>query len=181
VGVDDDEIKIEFKEFGVSLAFTPTVLGPDRISLKVRPEVSELSDNGAIKLNGLVIPALATRRAETTVELGSGQSFAIGGLISNATRTNVEQFPGLGSLPVLGALFRSSNFRRQESELVIIATPYLVRPVHASALAIPNDGVRAPTDLERILLGRVVMPVGSAMPPDGLRPRLLGPAGFAID
>jgi pilus assembly protein CpaC len=175
VGVDDDEIKIEFKQFGVSLAFTPTVLGPDRISLRVRPEVSELTDNGAIKLNGLEIPALATRRAETTVELGSGQSFAIGGLISNATRSNIEQLPGLGSLPVLGALFRSSNFRRQESELVIIATPYLVRPAETATLAVPNAAFRAPTDLERILQGRVAVATAAGLS------RLAGPAGFTLD
>jgi pilus assembly protein CpaC len=183
VGVDDDQIQIEFKEFGVSLAFTPTVLDPGRISLKVRPEVSELSDNGAIKLADLVIPALSTRRAETTVELGSGQSFAIGGLISNATRTNMEKLPGLGDLPVLGTLFRSSNFRRQESELVIIVTPYLVRPVSPPALAVPNDAVVEATDLERILLGRLAHPTGPAGNPGASRPsgRLVGPAGFDID
>jgi pilus assembly protein CpaC len=159
------------------------VLDLGRISLKVRPEVSELSDNGAIKLSGLVIPALSTRRAETTVELGSGQSFAIGGLISNATRTNMEKLPGLGDLPVLGTLFRSSNFRRQESELVIIVTPYLVRPVPPPALAIPNDAVVGASDLERILLGRVTSPTGFVGSGDGVSRsgRLLGPAGFHID
>lgn len=181
IGVDDDEIKIEFKEFGVSLAFTPTVLDPGRISLKVRPEVSELSDNGAIKLGNLVIPALSTRRAETTVELGSGQSFAIGGLISNSTRTNMEKLPGLGDLPVLGTLFRSNNFRRQESELVIIVTPYLVRPVAPTALSIPNDGIVAASDLERILLGRMTRPSNFVGGEAGGSGRLVGPAGFDID
>ena len=128
VGQDDNNnIEIEFKQFGVSLAFTPTVLGAGRISMRVRPEVSELSDKGAIKLNGLVIPALSTRRAETTVELGSGQSFMIAGLISNTTRNNLDKVPFLGDLPILGALFRSTRFQRSETELVIIVTPYLVR------------------------------------------------------
>ena len=182
VGVDDNEISIEFKEFGVSLAFTPTVLSRDRISLKVRPEVSELSDNGAIRLRDLVIPALSTRRAETTVELGSGQSFAVGGLISSATRNNVEKFPGLGDLPILGTLFRSSNFRQKESELVIVVTPYLVRPVSEPVLALPTDGYRAPSDFERIIEGRLAhasLPGGRARLAGGTR--LIGPAGFAID
>ena len=182
VGVDDNEIKIEFKEFGVSLAFTPTVLSRQRISLKVRPEVSELSENGAIRLNNIVIPALSTRRAETTVELGSGQSFAVGGLISSATRNNIEKFPGLGDLPILGTLFRSNNFRQQESELVIVVTPYLVRPVSEPTLALPTDGYRAPSDFERIIQGRLVhagLPGGrTRLDRDA---RLVGPAGFAID
>ncbi len=182
VGVDENEIKIEFKEFGVSLAFTPTVLTRERISLKVRPEVSELSDNGAIKLNDFVIPALATRRAETTVELGSGQSFAIGGLISSSTRNNLEKFPGLGDLPVLGTLFRSTNFKQQETELVIVVTPYLVRPVSEPTLAMPTDGYRSPSDFERIIQGRLThagLPGADARLAGGAR--LIGPAGFAID
>jgi pilus assembly protein CpaC len=181
VGTDDDEITIEFKQFGVSLAFTPTVLRPDRISLRVRPEVSDITDRGAIKVNDLVIPALSTRRAETTVELGSGQSFAIGGLISNATRNNVEKFPGLGDLPILGPLFRSTNFKRSESELVIIVTPYLVRPVAEPTLASPIDGLREASDLDRILRGRLAR----AELPGGRQTtsvlRLVGPAGFALD
>ena len=100
------------------------------------------SDKGAIKLNDLVIPALSTRRAETTVEFGSGQSFAIGGLISNTTRNNLDKVPALGDLPVLGTLFRSTRFQRSESELVIIVTPYLVAPVGAGQLATPRDGAR---------------------------------------
>ena len=145
VGQDDNNnIEIQFKQFGVSLAFTPTVLSAGRISLRVRPEVSDLSDKGAIKLNDLVIPALSTRRAETTVELGSGQSFAIGGLISNTTRNNLDKVPGLGDLPVLGTLFRSTNFRRSESELVIIVTPYLVAPVGSGQLATPRDALEDP-------------------------------------
>jgi pilus assembly protein CpaC len=181
---DDDGISIEFKQFGVSLAFTPTVLAANRISMRVRPEVSDLSDRGAIQLRELTIPALATRRAETTVELGSGQSFAIGGLISNTTRNNLDKVPALGDVPVLGTLFRSSRFRRSESELVIIVTPYLVAPVGAARLAMPGDGLEDPSDLQRLLEGRLAQtrprlgeqPALSAGPA-----RLVGPAGFMLD
>ena len=147
------QITIEYKQYGVSLAFTPIVLADGRISMRVRPEVSELSNEGSIRLNGFDIPALTTRRAETTVELGSGQSFMLAGLLRNSTTNNVEKAPFLGDLPVLGALFRSTRFRRAETELVIIVTPYLVRPV-SGRLALPTDGYRAPTDAERVFLGQ---------------------------
>jgi pilus assembly protein CpaC len=185
VGQDDNNsIQIQFKQFGVSLAFTPTVLSAGRISLRVRPEVSDLSDKGAIKLNDLVIPALSTRRAETTVELGSGQSFAIGGLISNSTRNNLDKVPGLGDLPVLGTLFRSTNFRRSESELVIIVTPYLVAPVASAQLATPRDALEDPSDLERLIQGKLAhtLTVPGAEPRvAAARRRLVGPAGFMLD
>ncbi len=181
VGTDNGDIQIEFKQFGVSLSFTPTVLAPGRISLRVRPEVSELSDNGAIVLQNITIPALATRRAETTVELASGQSFAIGGLISSSTRHSLEKFPGLGDLPVLGPLFRSTRFRRDETELVIIVTPYLVRPVAASELATPTDGFRPPNEIQRLLEGRIAARLGELPDGPGERPRFVGPAGFVLD
>jgi pilus assembly protein CpaC len=184
VGQDNDQIQIEFKQFGVSLAFTPTVLSANRISLRVRPEVSDLSEKGAIRVRDLVIPALSTRRAETTVELGSGQSFAIGGLISNSTRNSVEKVPGLGDLPVLGTLFRSNSFRRSESELVIIVTPYLVAPAAAAKLATPRDGLEDPSDLERLIEGKISHAVpyhGSQPQPSVDRPRLVGAAGFMLD
>ena len=185
VGQDDsNNIEIQFKQFGVSLAFTPTVLNAGRISMRVRPEVSDLSDKGAIKLNDLVIPALSTRRAETTVELGSGQSFAIGGLISNSTRNNLDKVPGLGDVPVLGPLFRSTRFQRSESELVIIVTPYLVAPVGGARLATPRDGLEDPTDLQRLIEGRMarrsVAPGEQPALAAGNR-RLVGPAGFMLD
>ena len=131
------------------------MLSADRISLKVRPEVSDLSDKGTITLNGAGIPGLATRRAETTVELGSGQSFAIGGLMSSDIQNRISKYPGLGDLPMLGALFRSQRFQSNETELVILVTPYLVRPVDEPAMAMPTDGYRAPSDIERILDGRL--------------------------
>ncbi len=132
------DIEIEFKEFGVSLAFTPTLVGDNLISMRVRPEVSQLSQNGAVTLADVVIPALTTRRAETTVELGSGQSFAIAGLLLDDTQQVTSKIPGLGDIPVLGELFTSDRFQRRESELVIIVTPYLVRPV-SQQLPLPTD------------------------------------------
>jgi pilus assembly protein CpaC len=184
VASNDNEIEIEFKEFGISLAFTPTVLNEHRISLRVRPEVSELSDNGAITVNGLTIPALATRRAETTVELGSGQSFAIGGLLSNNVQNTVSKFPGLGDLPILGTLFRSQRFQTSETELVIMVTPYLFKPISEPVLATPVDGYRAPSDIERFLQGRLHHAQlhrgrGAPLGPDGQR--LDGPIGFVLD
>ncbi|QLC24505.1 type II and III secretion system protein family protein [Parasphingopyxis algicola] len=147
-------VSIEYKQFGVSLAFTPVVLDNGRISMRVRPEVSELSDNGAITLNGFTVPALTTRRAETTVELGSGQSFMIAGLLQNSHNSTVDRTPGLGDVPILGTLFRSNRWRRAETELVIVVTPYLVQPVSANQIALPTDGYRSPSDLERVFLGR---------------------------
>jgi pilus assembly protein CpaC len=145
---------VEFKQYGVSLAFTPTVLADGRISMRVRPEVSELSDAGAIQLNGFSVPGLTTRRAETTVELGSGQSFMIGGLLRNNSGNNTDKAPLLGSLPIIGALFRSNSFKRNETELVIVVTPYLVRPVTASQIALPTDGYRGANGMERVFLDR---------------------------
>ena len=144
---------VEYKQYGVGLAFTPTVIDSGRISIRVRPEVSELSTQGAVTMNGITVPALTTRRAETTVELGSGQSFMIGGLMNASSTNSVDKAPFLGSLPIIGALFRSTSFRRNETELVIIVTPYLVRPVNASQIALPTDGYRDGGSAENFLLG----------------------------
>jgi len=146
-------VTIEYKQYGVGLAFTPVVLADGRISLRVRPEVSQLSDAGSVKLNGFTVPALTTRRAETTVELGSGQSFMIAGLLQNSNTNSIEKAPFLGDIPVLGALFRSTKFQRNETELVIIITPYLVKPV-STQLATPADGYRAPNDIQENFLGQ---------------------------
>ena len=148
-------ISIEYKQYGVSLAYTPTVLSDGRISLRVRPEVSELSSAGSITVGGNIVSALTTRRAETTVELGSGQSMVIGGLISNSTNNQVDKTPGLGNVPILGALFRSTGWRRNETELLIVVTPYLVKPVNANEIVLPTDGYQAPTDLGRVFLGKL--------------------------
>ncbi|MCB2086762.1 MAG: type II and III secretion system protein family protein [Sphingomonadaceae bacterium] len=143
---------IEYRKFGVSLAYTPTVLANGRISIRVRPEVSELSSQGAVTLNGFQIPALTIRRAETTIELGSGQSFMIAGLMSNSAQNSIEKAPGVGDLPILGNLFRSTDFRKGETELVIVVTPYLVKPVNANDIKLPTDGFNAPNVLESTLL-----------------------------
>jgi len=147
-------VSVEFKQYGVSLAFTPTVLEGGRISMRVRPEVSELSSAGSIQLNGFAVPSLTTRRAETTVELGSGQSFMIGGLLKNASGNTTNKAPLLGSLPIIGALFKSNAFNRNETELVIVVTPYLVRPVNANQIALPTDNIRDAGTLERVLLDK---------------------------
>ena len=156
---------IEYKNYGVSLAYTPVVLSGGRISLRVRPEVSELSSQGAVTLNGFQVPALTVRRAETTVELGSGQSFMIAGLMSNNAQSTINRAPGLGDLPIIGNLFRSREFRKGETELVIVVTPYLVRPVDDSALRLPTDGLRVPTLGEQLLHDS-----GSARDSGGTRP-----------
>ena len=143
-------VAIEYKRYGISLAYTPTVLANGRISLRVRPEVSELSTQGAVSQGGFVVPALTTRRAETTIELGSGQSFMIAGLLRNNTQNTLQKLPGAGDVPILGALFRSTNFQRDETELVIIVTPYLVNPVNAADIKLPTDGYQSPNDLQRL-------------------------------
>ncbi|TXI81631.1 MAG: type II and III secretion system protein family protein [Flavobacteriales bacterium] len=145
---------VQFRDFGVSLRYTPTVQSDGRILLRVRPEVSDISSQGAVRIAGTEIPAITTRMAETTVELGSGQSFMIAGLLSNSANTSVDKYPGLGDVPVLGALFKSNGWKRNETELVIVVTPYLVKPVSESEIKLPTDGYNTPSDLERILLNK---------------------------
>jgi len=171
------EITIEWKRFGVSVDFTPTVLSDHRISVRVRPEVSELSDVGAIVLDNIKVPSIAVRRADTTVELASGQSFAIAGLFQNNVSNSVQRMPWLGDVPVLGALFRSSSYQRNESELVIIVTPYIVKPVSdITQLHLPNEGLVFANDLEQVLLGRLTSKTNKAD-----IPHLNGPAGFMLE
>lgn len=177
-------VTIEFKKFGVSLAFTPTVIGEDRINLHVRPEVSQLSSTNAVTLNDFVVPSLTTRRAETTVELGSGQSFAIAGLLQNNVTHDIRKFPALGDIPVLGALFRSDRFQRDESELVIIVTPYIVRPASRTRLAAPTDGFVPPHDIERLITGgthRRNPVAGKPRTVDNSGKVLIGPVGFQLN
>lgn len=142
---------IEFKKYGISLAYTPTVLANGRISLRVKPEVSELSSDGAIISNNFKVSALTIRSAETTIELGSGQSFMIAGLLRNGAQDTITKMPGAGDLPILGSLFRSTSFQKGETELVIIVTPYLVNPVDSSEIKLPTDGYKSATALQQIL------------------------------
>jgi pilus assembly protein CpaC len=169
-------VSVEYKQYGVSLAFTPTVLSDGRISMRVRPEVSQLSSAGAVELNGTTIPALTTRRAETTVELGSGESFMIAGLVQNTHNNQIDKAPGLGDVPILGTLFRSNAFQRNETELVIVITPYLVKPVNANQIVLPTDGYKAPNDFDRIFLGQLGGGTSGAERP---KPMMAPPAGVA--
>ena len=153
-------ISVQFKSFGVSLAFTPTVLADGVINMEVAPEVSSIDPTASIVVGGLRIPGLQTRRARTTIELRDGESFAMAGLIRRDFQDTVRQFPLLGSIPIIGALFRSSNFQREETELVIIVTPRLVRPVRAAAIKLPTDRVTAPDEADLFLLGRTDSGVG---------------------
>jgi len=147
-------LSVEYKSYGVSLSFTPVVLGDGRISMRVRPEVSELDYANAISLSGFSIPALTVRRSETTVEMGSGQSMVISGLLQNKDKSTTTKAPGVGDVPVLGALFRSNQYQRGETELMIVVTPYLVKPVNANQIVLPTDGAKSATDLQRVLLGK---------------------------
>lgn len=144
-------VAIQYRNFGVQLDYTPTVLANGRISLRVRPEISELSSQGAIVLNGFQVPALTTRRTSTTIELGSGQSFMIAGLLSNNSQNAIDKAPGLGDVPILGNLFRSRQFNRGETELVIIVTPFLVKPVNANDIKLPTDGFHTANEFEALL------------------------------
>ena len=163
-------ITVEFKTFGVSLAVVPTVMSPTLLNLRVRPEVSQLTNNGAVSVpvsgGTLTIPALTVRRAETTIELGSGQSFAIAGLLQKTALDQTNALPWIGEMPVLGTLFKSNDFQRGESELVIIVTPYIVRPAaRPSDLRTPVDVFRPATDLDRILFGRQLAPIAEGSRP----------------
>jgi pilus assembly protein CpaC len=185
----NQQVSIEFKRFGVSVDFTPIVIDANRLSIQVRPEVSELTNVGSVVIDSIQIPALAIRRAETTVELASGQSFAIAGLFQNNGTNQINQVPWLGDIPILGALFRSTSFQRNESELVIIVTPYIVRPAARTAdLHLPTQGVVFASDIEQMLLGRLTSSNGkSAATRKGATetpretPHLNGAAGFMLE
>jgi pilus assembly protein CpaC len=158
---DSDTITVEFKPFGVSLAFTPTVLADGVINLVVAPEVSSIDATASISINGLSIPGLQTRRAKTTLELRDGESFAMAGLLRRDFQDTVRQFPLLGSIPIIGTLFRSTRFQKEDTELVIIVTPRLVRPFKSELAKLPTDRVKPPNELELFLLGRTDSAVGT--------------------
>ncbi len=148
-------ISVEFKKFGIGLAFTPVVMSEGRISLKVSTEVSELSNQGAVVLSNITIPALKVRRAETVVELPSGGSLVMAGLLSDQSKQALSGYPGLKNLPVLGTLFRSRDFLKNETELVVLVTPYVVKPVARAELAQPDDGFGWASDLNTDLIGQM--------------------------
>lgn len=173
--VNNGEINTEYKEYGVRLNFTPVVLSENRIRLNVKPEVSNLSDNGAVIIEGITIPAIESRKVETTVELGDGQGFLLGGLFQNNLKESLQAVPGLGDLPILGPLFRSENFERKKSELMIIVTPSIVTPVSNPEVAFktPQSDLRVPTFAQRAFGGQRLS--------DTLRPsRISGSAGPSV-
>nr|WP_321799128.1 type II and III secretion system protein family protein [Caballeronia sp. J97] len=167
-------ITVEFKQFGVKLDFTPTVLNDRRISLKVRPEVSQIDTTASVTTGGVTVPGLSVRRADTTVELASGQSFAIGGLLQSNTSDVVSQVPGLGSIPVLGKLFSSTNYQNNKTELVIMVTPYLVEPTDPSRLRSPLDSLISPSSDVEYSFRRQ----NGGAPAQAGQPRLVGAAGY---
>lgn len=170
-------ITIEFKEFGVSLAFTPTVLSDGLINILVAPEVSKIDNTNAVTISGFTIPGLTTRRAKTTVELRDGQSFAIAGLIQSDFQDTIRQLPGLGDVPVLSGLFRSTDFQRNETELVIVVTPYLVKPAEPGALKTPVDNFKLPSDADMYLFGHSEPKAPHALPIKGAASASVGGAG----
>ena len=195
----DGNVTIEYKPFGVGLAFTPVVLSEGRMSLRISTEVSELQQEGSfvspstfitdpgtgslVEVKGLTIPALRVRRAETTVELPSGGSLVMAGLLQQTTKQDINAYPGLKELPVLGALFQSRDFQNNETELVIIVTPYLVGPVNTAQLALPTDGFANPTDFETIFLGRLNAVYGKNKSQPGVTTsrKLEGPVGYIVE
>ncbi|NOX95567.1 MAG: type II and III secretion system protein family protein [Alphaproteobacteria bacterium] len=195
VGQDDGVITIEFKEFGVGLGFTPLVMSKGRINLKISTEVSEVTTENSFFVPGvttvdgtgnltttagLSIPGLSVRRANTTVELPSGGSLVMAGLLQEDMRSSVQGVPGVKDIPVLGQLFRSRNYQNSESELVIIVTPYLVDPTHVSDLVDPTEGFVPASDLETILMGKLITTYGLAGA--GVKEATLqGPMGFILD
>ncbi|MCG2840573.1 type II and III secretion system protein family protein [Sandaracinobacter sp. RS1-74] len=167
-GVDrDGRLSVEFKPFGVAVAFTPTVLADGLINLRVAPEVSSIDREVAIQLSGTSIPGLKVRRAITSLELRDGQSFAMAGLIQSDYANSVRGVPLLGKLPIIGALFRSTSFQKNETELVIVVTPRIVRPVRADQVALPTDRVREPGAMDLFLLGKTekVVPLSPSSSP----------------
>jgi pilus assembly protein CpaC len=171
---------VEFKKFGVALNFTPVVLSEGRISMKVSTEVSELSNEGAVSLGGLTIPALKVRRANSTVELPSGGSLALAGLLQSQTRQSLSGAPGLMNIPILGALFRSRDYQTGQTELMILVTPYVVKSVARQALARPDDGFAEPADPATVLLGQLNRIYGG---PGAVSPKRTyhGSYGFILD
>ena len=191
-GGNNQALTVEWKPFGVSLAFTPTVLADGVINLVVQPEVSSIDPTASIVINNLTIPGLQTRRAKTVVEMRDGESFALAGLIRKDFQDTIRQVPLLGSLPIIGALFRSTGFQHEQTELVIIVTPRLVRPVRAGSLKAPTDRVGPPNEADLFLNGRTdtgvppsaapfVTPAPPPPPPPTGGTALKKPNGFEKD
>jgi pilus assembly protein CpaC len=179
VGQDNGKISIEFKPFGVGLAYTPMVLSDGRISLKLAVEVSDLTPEGAIRTESIVIPALQVRRAETTVEMPSGGALVVAGLIQERTRSALEGVPGVKDTPMIGSLFRSRDFLNNQTELVIIVTPYLVKATSPDRLKTPLDGYEDASDLASLFSGHINRVYATPASDVGEK-RLRGPLGFVL-
>jgi pilus assembly protein CpaC len=192
-------ISIQYKPFGVKLDFTPVVMSKDRVSITVSPEVSSINFDNPIEVSGLKNPIILSRKAQATVELGSGDTFMLAGLLKNDGSNNIDKFPGLGDLPVLGTMFRSQQFRNDKTELVILVTPYLVRPVaERKKMLTPESGYVPPTDFQRLLLGNLYqqeplveegeektpaqsVPAEAAVGEGDQAPKLHGDGGFILE
>lgn len=181
---NDGEVTVEYKPFGVGLNFSPTVLSRDRISIDVAPEVSSISFDNPIEVDGIRNPIILTRKAQSTVELGSGDTFMLAGLLRNDSANSVNKFPGLGDLPILGALFRSNSYQNNQTELVILVTPYIVRPISdPKKVQTPVDGLRQPTDLQRLMFGSLYQqqPMAKKKKEEKNLPQLHGEGGFIYE
>lgn len=173
-------VGIEYKNYGVGLTFTPTVLSDGKISMRVMPEVSELDLTTAVTIQAISVPGLTTRKVSTVVELGDGQTFAIAGLLKDTVREDVQKFPLLGELPVLGPLFRSSSFQRNETELVIMVTPRLVKPLDKRNQRLPTDSFIEPSDCEFYLMGVLQGRPVTARSPLDLKGKFEGDFGHSV-
>jgi pilus assembly protein CpaC len=173
-------ITIEYKPFGVSVKFTPFVLAENRIRIAVEPEVSEINTEGALEVQGYIIPSLTTRRAQTVVELSPGESFMIAGLIQDKLTSSIESLPGAKEIPILGALFSSVSFNREETELVLAVTPYIVDPVVSADIKLPTDDLRPASTMEMFFYGAIGSLHGNI---DRLSqtPTTEGPVGYMVD
>jgi len=177
-------VTIQYQPFGVSLNFTPVVMNKNRISITVAPEVSTLDFSNPIQVSGITYPILDTRKASAVVELGSGDSFMLAGLLQSNGNNSINKFPGLGDIPILGTLFRSTQFQNNQTELVILVTPYIVHPVADSGkLQTPMDGYKPPSDLQRLLIGNLYQqqPMTDKTKPPPEMPKLHGEGGFIVD
>lgn len=173
-------VTIEYKPFGVSVSFIPYVLSENKIRLNVFPSVSEISTENSVTLNGFQIPSLTTRRAKTTVELSPGESFMIAGLIRDNMTSALRQLPGVNEIPVLGSLFRSTEFQKNETELVIAVTPYLVDPLKSSDVRMPTDDFRPASTMEMFFYG-ALSSIGHGERVTSQTPSLEGPIGFMVE
>lgn len=176
VAQDGDTISVDYKTFGVQVEFTPLVLSQNRIRLTVEPEVSELSQEGNVNVASFSIPSIATRRAKTTVELAPGESFMIAGLIKDDMENLINEVPGLAEIPILSALFRSTSFQRNETELVIAVTPYLVDAAAGTDIRLPTDNFHTPSVLESFFFGALSSSVDDKKGVSGIE----GPVGFIV-